>query len=147
MCVDGGFRGYLCLKQAAADVAHKSVGWVCPHPRGDQAGWDWKSPGSTGCPGRLHALRGVSFIQGGYLSRHMFLLAAEFRAGRSSRHTGQAQLSRLQAGQADGQSFQSFPVNMAEEGATPFTSPREALDHHPTAHEAQCRLQVSMPME
>ena len=77
----------------------------------------------------------------------MFLLAAEFPVGRSSRHNGQAQLSRLQAGQADCQSFQSFPVNMAEEGATPFTSPREALDHHPTALEAQCRLQVSMPME
>ena len=36
---------------------------------------------------------------------------------------------------------------MAEEGGTPFTSLREALDHHPTAREAQCRLQVSMPME
>ena len=76
VCVHGGFLGNLCLRQAAADVAHKSVGWVCPHPRGDQAGRDWKSPGSTGCTGRLHALRGVSFVQGGYLSRHMFLLAA-----------------------------------------------------------------------
>ena len=36
---------------------------------------------------------------------------------------------------------------MADEGGTLFTSPREALDHHPTALEAQCRLQVSMPME
>ena len=36
---------------------------------------------------------------------------------------------------------------MAEEGGTPFTSPREALDHHPTAREAQCRLHMSMPME
>ena len=59
VCVHGGFLGYLCLKQAAADVAHKSVGWVCPHPRGHKAGWDWKSPGSTGCPGRLQALRGA----------------------------------------------------------------------------------------
>ena len=36
---------------------------------------------------------------------------------------------------------------MTNEGGTPFTSPREALDHHPTAREAQSRLQVSMPME
>ena len=102
VCVHGGFLGYLCLKQAAADVAHKFVGWVCPHSRGDQAGWDGESPDSTGCPGRPHTRRGISFIQGGYLSRHMFLLAAEFRAGRSSRHTGQAQLSRLQAVLGDG---------------------------------------------
>ena len=36
---------------------------------------------------------------------------------------------------------------MANEGDTPFTSLREALDHHSPASEAQCRLQVSMPME
>jgi hypothetical protein len=36
---------------------------------------------------------------------------------------------------------------VTNEGGTPFTSPREALDHHPTAREAQSRLQVSMPME
>ena len=36
---------------------------------------------------------------------------------------------------------------MANEGGTPFTPPREALDHHSPASEAQCRLQVSMPME
>ena len=59
LCVHGDFLVYLCLKQAPADVAHKSVGWVCPHPRGHKAGWDWKSPGSTGCPGRLQALRGA----------------------------------------------------------------------------------------
>ena len=36
---------------------------------------------------------------------------------------------------------------MANEGDTPCTSLREGLDHHPSAREAQCRLQVSMPME
>ena len=43
-------------------------------------------------------------------------------------------------------SFQSFPVDVANERGNPFTSPREASDHHPPAHEAQCRLQVSVPM-
>ena len=36
---------------------------------------------------------------------------------------------------------------MADEGGTQFTSPREESDHHTPTHEAQCRLQVSMPME
>ena len=44
-------------------------------------------------------------------------------------------------------SFQSFPVDVANERGNPFTSPREASDHHPPAHEAQCRLQVSLPIE
>ena len=44
-------------------------------------------------------------------------------------------------------SFQSFPVDVANEGGTLFTSSREASDHHTPASEAQCRLQVSMPME
>ena len=35
---------------------------------------------------------------------------------------------------------------MANEGGTLFTSSREASDHHPPAREAQCRLQVSVPM-
>ena len=44
-------------------------------------------------------------------------------------------------------SFQSFPLDVADEGGTQFTSPREESDHHTPTHEAQCRLQVSMPME
>ncbi|XP_061251588.1 uncharacterized protein LOC133234712 [Bos javanicus] len=46
-----------------------------------------------------------------------------------------------------GESSQSFPLDVANEGDTPCTSLREGLDHHPSAREAQCRLQVSMPME
>ena len=39
-------------------------------------------------------------------------------------------------------------MDVADEGGTPFTSPREGSDHHhPPAREAQCRLQVSVPME
>ncbi|XP_069411040.1 ubinuclein-2-like [Ovis canadensis] len=38
-------------------------------------------------------------------------------------------------------------MDVADEGDTPSTSPREGLDHHPRALETQCRLQVSMPME
>ena len=44
-------------------------------------------------------------------------------------------------------SFQSFPLDVANEGNTSFTSLREGSDHHPSTHEAQCRLQVSVPME
>ena len=103
-CVCGwGFPGVSPPQASPCRCGQKSVGWVRPHPRAEQVGWDGESPGSTGCPGRPQALRGVSFLQGEYLNRHMFLLAAEFRAGRSSRHTGQAQLSKLQAGLADGQ--------------------------------------------
>ena len=49
LCVDGDVSGYVCLKQAQADVGQKFVGWVCPHPTGEQAGWDGESPGSAGC--------------------------------------------------------------------------------------------------
>ena len=39
-------------------------------------------------------------------------------------------------------------MDVADEGDTPLTSPREGSDHHhPPAREAQCRLQVSVPME
>ena len=39
-------------------------------------------------------------------------------------------------------------MDVADAGVTPFTSPREGSDHHrPPAHEAQCRLQVSVPVE
>ena len=83
-CVCGwGFPGVPLPQASPSDVAQKSVGWMCPHTRGEQAGQNGESPGSTSCPGRPHTLRGVSFIQGECLSRHMFLLAAEFRAGRS----------------------------------------------------------------
>ena len=40
-------------------------------------------------------------------------------------------------------SFESFPLDVSEEGVTPFTSPREGSDHHLPAREAQCRFQVS----
>ena len=34
----------VCLPQASpCDVAQKSVGWMCPHPRGEQAGQDGES--------------------------------------------------------------------------------------------------------
>ena len=101
VCMDRGFLGCVCLKQAQADVGQKPVGRSCLHPRGELAGWDGESPGSAGCPGWPHALRWVSFLPGGYLSRHMSLLEAEVRAGRSSCHTGQAQLGKLQARLAD----------------------------------------------
>ena len=102
VCVEGGFSGCVCLKQAQADVGQKPVGQLCPHPRGEQARQDGKNSGRAGCSGRPHALRWVSFLLGRYLSRHMSLLGAEVRAGRSSSHTGQAQLGKLQAGLADG---------------------------------------------
>ena len=37
VCVDEGFSGYVCLKQAPADVGQKSVGWVagCVHTPGE----------------------------------------------------------------------------------------------------------------
>ena len=39
-------------------------------------------------------------------------------------------------------------MDVADEGGTPLTSPREGSDHHHApAREAQCRLQVSVPME
>ncbi|XP_025122741.3 tyrosine-protein phosphatase non-receptor type 23-like isoform X1 [Bubalus bubalis] len=41
----------------------------------------------------------------------------------------------------------NFPLDVADEGDTPSTSPRQGLDHHPPAHEPQCRLQVSVPTE
>ena len=85
LCVHGDFLVYLCLKQAPADVAHKSVGWVCPHPRGDKAGQDGENQGSTGCPGRPHSLKGVSFVQGRYLSRHV---SADSRNSVDSRQGG-----------------------------------------------------------
>ena len=44
-------------------------------------------------------------------------------------------------------SFQSFTLDVADEGDTLFTSSREGSDLHPPPCEAQCRLQVSMPME
>ena len=123
LCVDRCFLGYLCLRQAPVDVAQKSVVWVCPHARGEQAGRDGESPGSTGFPGRSHTLRGIS-IQGGYLSRHMFLLAAEFQAGRSSHHTGQAQLSKLQAGLADNQCHFRASQSMWPMRGAPCSPPR-----------------------
>ena len=43
--------------------------------------------------------------------------------------------------------MQNFPLDVADEGDTPSTSPRQGLDHHPPAHEPQCRLQVSVPTE
>ena len=42
------FLGYVCLKQAQADVGPKPVGRVCPHPRGERPGWDGEGPGSAG---------------------------------------------------------------------------------------------------
>ena len=36
---------------------------------------------------------------------------------------------------------------MTEEGDTPFTSSREGSEPHPAAREAQCRVQMRVPME
>ncbi|CAN0155229.1 unnamed protein product [Rangifer tarandus platyrhynchus] len=41
----------------------------------------------------------------------------------------------------------SFPPDVASEGDTPSTSSRERAEPHPPAREAQCRVQVSVPME
>ncbi|XP_043294996.1 uncharacterized protein LOC122422607 isoform X2 [Cervus canadensis] len=41
----------------------------------------------------------------------------------------------------------SFPPDVADEGDSPSTSPREGSEPHPPAREAQCRVQVSVPME
>ena len=41
------FSGYVCLKQAQADVGHKPVGRVCPHPRGE---WAWRDGGVQAAP-------------------------------------------------------------------------------------------------
>ncbi|XP_043745750.1 uncharacterized protein LOC122685227 [Cervus elaphus] len=41
----------------------------------------------------------------------------------------------------------SFPPDVADEGDTPSTSLREGSEPHPPACEAQCRVQVSVPME
>ena len=45
------FSGYVCLKQAQADVGPKPVGRMTPHLRGEQAGPDGESRGSASCPG------------------------------------------------------------------------------------------------
>ena len=117
VCVDEGFSGYVCLEQAAADVGQKPVGWVagCVHTPGESRlggmGRVQAAPAAQEDPhvlggwgGGTRAWEGgVSLVQGGYPSRRMFLPAAEVQAGRGSRHTGQAQLSQLQAGLADGQ--------------------------------------------
>ncbi|XDA79301.1 hypothetical protein R6Z07M_009290 [Ovis aries] len=42
---------------------------------------------------------------------------------------------------------QSFPLDVADEGDTLSTSPREGSDQPTPALEAQCRVQVSMPTE
>ena len=49
--VDGGFSGCVSFKQVQAYVGQKPVGQLCPHHRGEQAGWDGESPGRAGCPG------------------------------------------------------------------------------------------------
>ena len=102
-CVCGWGCLGLCLPQASPGRCGSEVcglGVSIPHGRAGCEGL--RESRQRKLPGRAHALRGVSFIKGGYLGRHMFLLGAEVRAGRSSRHTVQAQLSKLQARLADG---------------------------------------------
>ncbi|XDC78155.1 hypothetical protein R6Z07F_009328 [Ovis aries] len=70
----------------------------------------------------------------------LLVVGAEVRVGRSSSHTGQAQLAN-RAGRWS-LSLQSFPLDLANEQDTPYTSPREGSDHHPPTCEAQCRLQT-----
>ena len=116
-----------------------------------RAGWvGWGESRQPRLP-RLtsHPQGGVSNLPGGCLSRHasLLILGAEVGVGRSSSHTGQAQLSKLQAGLADGHchcraSHWIWPMR-----GHPSTSPREGLDHHPPACEAQCSFQVSVPTE
>ena len=97
------------------------AGWLAVSTPQGRAGWArWgesrqhrlprKTPRAQGSGGGRGRGRGrgaweggVSSVQGGYPSRHMFLPAAEFQVGRGSRRTGQAQLSKVQAGLADGQ--------------------------------------------
>ena len=43
--------------------------------------------------------------------------------------------------------MQSFPPDVAYEGDTLSTSSREGSEPHPPAREAQCKVQVSVPME
>ena len=93
-------------------------------PQG-RAGWaGWGKSRQCRLPGRAHALRGVSFIKGGYLDRHMFLLEAEVPEGRSSRHTVQAQLSKLQAGLADDQCHLRASHWMCPKRGSPRSPPR-----------------------
>ena len=78
-CVCGwGFPGISLPQTSPCGCGPQVCGMGVSTPRGEQAGQDGESPGSTNCPERPHTLRGVSFVQCGYLSRHMFLLAAEF---------------------------------------------------------------------
>ena len=102
LCVDRCFLGYLCLRQAPVDVAQKSVVWVCPHARGEQAG-SMQRVQATQAAQEYPTLSGASPLYMVGTCAFTFLLAAKFRAGRSSRHTDQAQLQKLQAGLADGQ--------------------------------------------
>ena len=43
--------------------------------------------------------------------------------------------------------MQSFALDVADEGDTPSTSPMEGSEPHLPACEAQCKVQVSVPME
>ena len=77
-CVCGwGFPGVSLPQTSPCRCGSEVCGMGVSTPRGEQAGQDGESPGSTNCPERPHTLRGVSFVPCGYLSRHMFLLAAE----------------------------------------------------------------------
>ena len=115
----------LCLPQASPGRCGSEVCWLgvsTPHGR---AGWvGWRESRQCRLPGRAHALRGVSFIKGGYLDRHMFLLEAEVPEGRSSRHTVQAQLSKLQAGLADDQCHLRASHWMCPKRGSPRSPPR-----------------------
>ena len=100
--VDGGFLEYLCLKEAPVDVAQMSVVWVCPHPRGEQAGWMVRVQAAQASHEDPTSSR-VSPLSRMGTRAGTCLLVAEFRAGRSRCHTGQAQLSKLQEVLADAQ--------------------------------------------
>ena len=100
--VDGGFLEYLCLKEAPVDVAQMSVVWVCPHPRGEQAGWMVRVQAAQASHEDPTSSR-VSPLSRMGTRADTCLLVAEFRAGRSRCHTGQAQLSKLQEVLADAQ--------------------------------------------
>ena len=88
VCVDEGFSGYVCLKQAPADVGQKSVGWVagCVHTPGEsRLGGMGRVQAAPAAQEDPHSLRGVSFVQGRYLSRHV---SADSRNSVDSRQGG-----------------------------------------------------------
>ena len=124
--------------------------WVRSHnPGASRLGGMGRVQAAPAAQADLTPSGGVSNLPGGCLSRHasLLILGAEVGVGRSSSHTGQAQLSKLQAGLADGHchcraSHWIWPMR-----GHPVHLPEGGVGSPPPAHEAQCSFQVSVPTE